>query len=419
MWAAMGTVIHLSKGRSRIKGDSDARSRSGRTALVLGGGGITGAAYHLGVLTAMNAMSGHASVNDFDIYVGTSAGSVIAACLANRITPEDLMLANLGHESASIPAIDAREIMTTDRRGIARSAIRWPIGVIGALRRYVGHPFTTSVMDGIGAIAEGMPPGVYTTDGIERYLRELLTQAGRSNRFRDTRGRLFITATNFDTAQRRVFGVDRNTDVPISEAAAASTAIPLLYSPRQIGNDVYMDGGLRSTTNIDIAIAHGAKLVVVVNPLVPYVHDVRHLLPTATGLPSRHVSEKGFPHIAAQTFRIMAQAQVEKELEIIQHAHPDVDIILIEPRSDDEHLFLFNLMDYASRERIARHAFESVAIDLVTRFPEYRKVLGRHGIKISRDLLIDQLQSIVEGSEPRFIEAATPRGEMYGEVEND
>jgi NTE family protein len=352
----MGTVIHLSKGRTRAKGAAETRSSSGRTALVLGGGGITGAAYHLGVLTAMNAMSESASVNDFDIYVGTSAGSVIAACLANRITPEDLMLANLGHERATIPAISAAEIMAPDRRGIAKSLVRWPFGVLGAARRYIGHPFTTSVVDGLGAVAEGLPQGFYTTDGIERYLSELLNSPGRSNHFRDTRGRLFITATNFDTAERRVFGSDRNTSVKISDAAAASTAIPLLYAPRQIGDTVYMDGGLRSTTNIDVAIAHGAKLIVVVNPLVPYVHDIRHMLPTATGLPSRHLSQKGFPHIAAQTFRIMAEAQVEKELEVIRHAHPDVDIILIEPRRDDEHLFVFNLMDYGSRERIARHA---------------------------------------------------------------
>jgi hypothetical protein len=99
----------------------------------------------------------------------------------------------------------------------------------------------------------------------------------------------------------------------------------------------------------------------------------------------------------------MAQAQVEKELELISHAHPDVDLILVEPRRDDEHLFVFNLMDYGSRERIARHAFETVAIDLVTRFPDYKKVLGRHGIKINRDLLIDQLQNVVEGGEPRFL----------------
>lgn len=399
--------MYLSKGRSRQdSGRGQSNPDSGRIALVLGGGGVTGAAYHLGVLNAMNSMSNRATVNDFDLYVGTSAGSVIAACLANGISPEDLILANLGYESERVPAIGADEIMSPDRKGLLRSMVRWPLGVLGALRRYAGHPFTTSLMDGLGALAEGLPQALYTTDGIERWLRELLTQPGRSNDFAGTKRPLFVTATNFDTAERKVFGRE-DSGVPISEAAAASTAIPLLYAARTIAGRAYLDGGLRSTTNIDVAIAHGAKLVVVINPLVPYVHDIRHLLPSATGLPSRYLSQKGWPHIAAQSFRIMAGAQVEKELEIISHAHPDVDIILIEPRRDDEHLFVFNLMDYGSRERIARHAFESVAIDLVTRFPEYKKVLGRHGIKIDRNLLIDQLQSIVEGAEPRFLERST------------
>lgn len=414
----MGTVIHLSKGNLDKVSDTKPRRRDeGRVALVLGGGGVTGAAYHLGVLTAMNAISERRSVNDFDLYVGTSAGSVIAACLANGITPEDMMLANLGHESASIPAIGADEILKPDRLGLIRSLFRWPVGVMGAARRYLGRPFNTSVMDGLGALAEGLPSAMYTTDGIERYLRELLEHPGRSNRFDDTLRKLLIVATNFDTAERRVFGEYKDSPVSISDAAAASAAIPMLYSPRHIEENVYMDGGLRSTTNIDVAIAHGAKLVVCINPLVPYVHDIRHLIPTATGLPSRHISQKGFPHVAAQTFRIMAAAHVEKELELISHAHPDVDVILIEPRRDDEHLFVFNLMDYASRERIARHAFETVAIDLVTRFPEYRKVLGRHGIAISKDGLIDQLQSVVEGAEPRFIEATNgtgPASELAG-----
>ena len=400
----MGTVIHLSRGRFQEReAKSAGGSRdAGRVALVLGGGGISGAAYHLGVLNAMNSMSERVNVNHFDLYVGTSAGSVIAACLANGISPEDLILANLGHEAATIPGIGPNEVMRPDR-GLIKSMFRWPLGVLGAARRYLGHPFTTSLIDGLGALAEGLPPALYTTDGTERYLRELLEMPGRSNRFDETRRRLFITATDLDTAERVVFGEDDFPDIPISEAAAASTAIPLLYAPRQIGDRVYLDGGLRSTTNIEVAIAHGAKLVVCVNPLVPYVHDPRYLLPSATGLPSRNIAQKGFPHIAAQTFRIMAQAQVEKELELISHAHPDVDIILIEPRPDDEHLFVFNLMDYASRERIARHAFETVAIDLVTRFPAYEKVLGRHNIKINRELLIEQLQNVVEGGEPKFL----------------
>ena len=401
----MGAVIHLSRGRApeRERSRSNASRPPGRVALVLGGGGITGAAYHLGVLNAMNAMSESASVNDFDFYVGTSAGSAVAACLANGISPEELILANLDHEGATIPGIGADEIMMPDRKGILRSMVRWPVGVLGALRRYIGHPFTTSLIDGLGAIAEGLPPALYTTDGTERYLRGLLEAPGRSNRFDETRRRLFITATDLDTAEKVVFGEDDAPVASISEAAAASAAIPLLYAPRQVGERVYVDGGLKSTTSIEVAIAHGAKLVICINPLVPYVHDARYLLPSATGLPSRHIAQKGFPHIAAQTFRIMAQAQVEKELELISHAHPDVDLILVEPRRDDEHLFVFNLMDYGSRERIARHAFETVAIDLVTRFPDYKKVLGRHGIKINRELLIDQLQNVVEGGEPRFL----------------
>jgi NTE family protein len=400
----MGTVIHLSRGRAHRHLDGGGSgSDSGRVALVLGGGGISGAAYHLGVLNAMNAMSAQATVNDFDMFVGTSAGAVISACLANGLTPEELVLANLGTGDSSIPGIGADEIMAPDRRGLLHSVVRWPFGVLGALRRYAGHPFSTSLIDGLGALAEGLPPALYTTDGTERYLRDVLTTGGRTNNFSETKGKLFITATDIDTAQRVVFSSTDKADVPISEAAAASTAIPLLYSPRTIENRVFYDGGLKSTTNIDIAIAHGAKLIVCINPLVPYVHDVRHLLPTATGLPARHLSQKGFPHIAAQTFRIMAEAQLEKELQLISHAHPDVDIILVEPRRDDEHLFVFNLMDYGSRERIARHAFESVAIDLVTRFPDYNKVLGRHGIALDRDRLIDQLQGVIEGAEPRFV----------------
>jgi NTE family protein len=399
----MGTVIHLSEGQPRKHESGRTSLSDGRVALVLGGGGISGAAYHLGVLNAMNAMSERATVNDFDLYIGTSAGAFMAACLANDITPEELTLANLGHESAAIEAIGANELMQPDRKGILRSMIRWPLGVLGAARRYVGHPFTTSLIDGLGALAEGLPQALYTTDGTERYLRRLLNGPGRSNEFGSTKRKLFITATDLDSAQRVVFGADDALDVTISNATAASTAIPLLYAPREINGRVYYDGGLRSTTNIDIAIARGAKLVVCVNPLVPYIHDVRHLLPTATGLPSRHISQKGFPHIAAQTFRIMAQAQVQNELEIISHKHPDVDIVMIQPRSDDEHLFVFNLMDYGSRERIWRHAFETVAIDLVTRFPDYNKVAERHGLKLNRNLLIDQLQNIVEGAEPRFI----------------
>src|SRR4030081_376783 len=70
-----------------------ATTRTGKTALVLASGGITGVAYEVGALRALDHILTNRTVNDFDIYVGTSAGSVVAASLASGVPP--VMLAGL------------------------------------------------------------------------------------------------------------------------------------------------------------------------------------------------------------------------------------------------------------------------------------------------------------------------------------
>src|SRR5207244_7625923 len=67
------------------------RPRRSRSALVLGGGGFTGGVYEIGALRALDLLSVNRTVNEFDIYVGTSAGSFIASLAANGITPEEMM----------------------------------------------------------------------------------------------------------------------------------------------------------------------------------------------------------------------------------------------------------------------------------------------------------------------------------------
>src|SRR6266496_2178518 len=95
----MGDVVELEatpKGpagpkRSSSKKQQRRRDRRSRTALVLGGGGFTGGVYEIGALRALDLLSVNRTVNDFDIYVGTSAGSFVAALAANGITPEEMM----------------------------------------------------------------------------------------------------------------------------------------------------------------------------------------------------------------------------------------------------------------------------------------------------------------------------------------
>ena len=86
---------------------------------------------------------------------------------------------------------------------------------------------------------------------------------------------LYLTATDLDTTERVILGKGEWADVPISTAVAASAALPMVYTPVELRGRQFVDGGIRSTTNVDVAVEHGAKFIVVVNPLVPFVNDFR------------------------------------------------------------------------------------------------------------------------------------------------
>src|SRR5215208_4150245 len=89
----MGKVVEFETPRTESRGARTKRSRrrSSKTALVLGGGGFIGGVYEIGALRALDLLSVNKTVNDFDIYVGTSAGSLVAALAANGVTPEQMM----------------------------------------------------------------------------------------------------------------------------------------------------------------------------------------------------------------------------------------------------------------------------------------------------------------------------------------
>ncbi len=132
-------------------------------------------------------------------------------------------------------------------------------------------------------LAEGLPSGAYTGAGIEQYLHSVLSEPGRSDAFGELRRELYLTATDLDTCERIVFGADGYDDVPISTAVRASGALPMVYAPVQVKGRELVDGGIVSTTNLDIAVEAGAKLVVVINPLVPFVNDFAEQVRTLRG----------------------------------------------------------------------------------------------------------------------------------------
>ena len=134
--------------------------------------------------------------------------------------------------------------------------------------------------------------------------------------------------------------------MPISRAVAASTALPMVYKPVEIKGRQLVDGGIRSTTNVDIAVERGAKFVVVVNPLVPYVNDFQKVIPTMLGSRVRRVADMGFPQIGYQAFKLLAHQRLHEAVAHWQEKYPGVDIILIEPDPNDELMFETNIMNF-------------------------------------------------------------------------
>ena len=89
-------------------------------------------------------------------------------------------------------------------------------------------------------------------------------------------------------------------------------ALPMVYAPVRVNDRELIDGGIVSTTNLDIAVEAGAKLVVVINPIVPFVNDFAGSVSTLRGARPRRVSDMGFPQIGYQAFKLVAHQRLHE-----------------------------------------------------------------------------------------------------------
>jgi NTE family protein len=381
----MGKVVELETPRTESRGGRAKRSRrrQSKTALVLGGGGFTGGVYEIGALRALDLLAVNRTINEFDVYVGTSAGAFIASMVANGITPEEMMRVINSDLPSPLSDISLGTLLHPNYGGFVRKSLTFPLRVAGVARGLLSHLSEVSAVDIVNGLAGGLPSGVYSGRGIEAYVEEALADPDRTNDFQLLNNELYLTATDLDSTERVVMGDGEWMDVPISTAVAASGALPMLYEPVRIDGREFIDGGIRSTTNIDVAVEHGAKFIVVINPVVPYVNDLRKRIPTIMGTRARRVSDMGFTAIGNQAFRLLSHERLHIAVQHWEERYPGVDIILIEPEFDDELMFGTSILDYSARLEIAKHGFESVTVKLARDYQRYKEIAARHGIEIS------------------------------------
>src|ERR1700692_3615668 len=165
----MDNVVKLekpssTKGKNTARGQQQRRRQRSKTALVLGGGGFTGGVYEIGALRALDLLSVNRTVNEFNVYVGTSAGAFVAAAVANGVTPEEMM--RVIDQQVPTPFPDARvgSLLRPNYREFLTRGVKFPLRLAHLLRVLARDLGQISAVDIVLGFAEALPSGLYSAE---------------------------------------------------------------------------------------------------------------------------------------------------------------------------------------------------------------------------------------------------------------
>jgi NTE family protein len=233
-----------------------------RIGLVLGAGGVTGGAFHAGVLAALADEVGW-DARTASVVVGTSAGSMAGAVLRAGLPPADLAARAEGRplsaEGRRVSSRLAAPPTSMPLRPARRPSLSRGGGAAAALGRMALRPWDLRPAT---VMATLLPAGTVPTSMITDGLSPLFGARWPTDP-------LWICAVRSSDGRRIVFGRDGSgaPDTTVGEAVAASCAIPSYFEPVTIDGERYVDGGVHSPTNLDVVGGLGLDLVVVSSPM--------------------------------------------------------------------------------------------------------------------------------------------------------
>ena len=294
-----------------------------RTGVVLGAGGVLGAAWTIGALAALQEQRGW-DPREADVLVGTSAGSVLASFLGCGIGVDVLLDHQRGIVNAEAPDISYDP--DSDSGGalppLPRPGIGSPRGVLNTAL----HPWRVTPM---GAVSAVLPQGRGSLDPVGE-LVDAVCPRGAWAAHPET----WIVAMDYDSGRRVAFGRDGAPHSGLRDAVMASCAIPGWYAPARIGGRRYVDGGACSPTSLDLVASLGLDEVVVLSPMTSLDYD----RPTTVA----ERIERRFRRLV--TKRLVGEAK--------KVAATGTKVTLLGPGAEDLAVIGANLMDPRRREAV-------------------------------------------------------------------
>lgn len=357
-----------------------------KTGLACAGGGVEGAIYEIGALCALDESLTGISFDKLDVYVGVSAGALVTACLANKVSPWEMSSIMLSRKTLLQP-IEPTTFFQPALTEYWRRAYGLPGMMIDSLMRYIKKPSDISLLGSMSNLINSLPVGYFDNNPLREYLETLFHTDGRTDDFRQLEKVLRVVATDLDSGQAVVFGDQGYDDVPISKAVQASSALPLMYLPVEIKGRQFVDGVVRKTVHASVALEEDVSLLFCINPIVPleYVKEDH-----VNGLLKKSLTQNGLPSVLSQVFRTMIHSRMQIGLKNYSTLYPDADIIVMEPDPDDYRMFFTNIFSFANRIEVAEHGYQTTRKMLRNNAEKISAKLDRHGVSIRHHVLAEE-----------------------------
>ena len=359
------------------------RQAKPRVGLALAGGGPLGAVYEIGALAAINEAIEGLDVNDAAVYVGISAGGIIAAGLANGITPYEMCRLFVINDTDNLAEATFRtELLLKPAWSELRKRAESTPGLIyDSMLHYITGLGNSSLASSFERMKRILPAGILSSEGIQEFLQRTLTASGRTNDFRQLRRHLVLVATDLDSGESIRYGEPGWDDVPISKAAQASAAVPGLFPPVEIKERQMVDGVLRKTLHASIALDYGVDVLICMNPIVSFNATIMHDPGT--------LAAGGLLTVLSQTLRSIIHSRVERGISKYDLLYPTSDIFLFEPDPEDAEMFFTNLFSSTTHRRMCENAYQHTRATLWKNRVKFNKKLSRHGMHIKESVLLD------------------------------
>jgi NTE family protein len=306
-----------------------------RRGIVLGGGGVLGAAWMIGALSAL-ADSLEWDPRESEVIVGTSAGSILAAMLGCGLGVETLVNHQRGVIAPGDPRIEFDYDNASGGSLPPRPQLR--IGSRSLVAKTVLHPRRTPLLAGLAALA---PRG----RGSLAPVGELINAVNVNGDW-PTRPATWIVAMDYETGRRVPFGQPNAPAATMAEAVMASCSIPGWYAPLTIDGRRYIDGGTLSPTSIDLLADARLDEVYVLAPMISFDYDE----PTS---------------VVGRVERRFRRAMTKRALhEAGKVRRRGSSVTLLGPGREDLEAIGINLMDYRRRTAVLDTALRTTAIAL-------------------------------------------------------